>query len=268
MCFICQGHAQNLISIDICTELREIPVIESLAEINCINNNNIVEIPKMPNLEYINIYSCTNLRKIGNKRLKTLVLVDTAVDIQELSSVESLQKLRILTITPMEVPNIPNLQSLDISGSFTKIYPIKTLENLTVSTESLQQIPYMHGLKILNIYCKGKIQLPEFPALEELNIYDTQFVNIPRSVKKLKLYRCSLTVIPKLTNLQTLEIISCKSITKKPLELPVFKKLLRLTIFKTSIKNIPVFPRLFYLRIRGLHVLPPKMPNLKRVLAF
>jgi hypothetical protein len=269
MCLICQGHAQNFTSIDICTEVRKIPVIESLAEINCANNHNIVEIPKMPNLEYINIYNCKNLRKIGNKRLKTLVLKETAVNTEELATLESLEMLKISSVLSIEIPDIPNLYSLDIEGICKYIHPIKSLITLTIINDYLTKIPYIHGLKNLVIMSNnGKIQLPEFPELEELHIYDTRFVNIPRSVKKLTLCRCSLVVIPKLTNLQTLEIKSCKSITKKPFELPMFKKLLRLTIVNTSIKNIPVFPRLFYLRIRGLHVLPPKMPNLKRVLAF
>ena len=269
MCFICQGQTQNLINIDICAQLRKIPVIESLQQIHCVNNHNIVEIPKMPNLEYIYIYRCKNLRKIGNKRLKTLILQRCAVNTQELATLESLEILKISSELSIEIPDIPNLYSLEIQGKCTYIHPIKSLITLNIISDFLKEIPYIHGLKSLVILSNHrKIQLPEFPELEELRIYSTCFVNIPRSVKKLTLCRCSLTVIPKLTNLQTLEINSCKSITEKPFELPMLKKLFRLIIVNTSIKNIPVFPRLFYLKIKGLRVTVPKMPKLKRVLAF
>jgi internalin A len=215
-------------------DLKEIPIISGLEEINALSFGNcnlksLLNINKYPTLEKLTVVA-NPLQSINSevfhlKNLKELRLHhNRIVNISILHEIRTFpQNLKILALNSnaiRSINGIENLQSLDTifleENQIRDISPLLNLPKIKsffLQKNKIEITPPIHGLK--NLY---KINLQDNLLREVDSIYDLPNLQI------LNLYRNQIKVFPKLMNLPKLEqilmsdnqILSLKNLTNLP----------------------------------------------------
>ena len=206
---------------------------------------NISEVTKMPQLNYLEIYTSDIDGKMELLDLKNNVnLVELWVESMSIKNLFQSTKLESLTMKycdmkNVELNNFPVLKKVSLFGCNYQVLAINNCPKLEkISGEAnkkmkkitLKNLPELKRLKIGSTKKLKKLSLPELPNLESIYIEEV------KELKKLSL--------PKLPNLESIYIEKAKKL--RTLTLPRLPELRKLKIEDNTLKkiNLKKFPKL------------------------
>jgi len=178
MCIICNNDINNLsnkITIQVCI--------------------NVKKIPKLKNVNWLEIIQCKNLVEIENSNELIVLIIIGCPSINYL-------------------PEFKNIKGLKLQcKNLKKLNPYPSLERLELHNESVTTIPEYPNLKTLYLNHVSTVELVGYPELIELNINNSsKIMSIPYYNK---LYNLEIQNCPNLISIRSItNIINNKDIIK------------------------------------------------------